>query len=108
MIHRTLTMTNLLNLTHTTQRRFELSVPPGTPAFRGAPHGSRAPLPVSESHRRHRDPRGSADPVDSECRSCAQGSGRLPGRNPGALLFAADGWIATGYVCVWQIALTRC
>jgi len=27
---------------------------------------------------------------------------------PGALLFAADGWIATGYVFVWQIALTRC
>ena len=26
----------------------------------------------------------------------------------GALLFAADGWIATGYVFVWQIALTRC
>jgi DHA1 family inner membrane transport protein len=25
---------------------------------------------------------------------------------PGALLFAADGWIATGYVFVWQIALT--
>ena len=24
---------------------------------------------------------------------------------PGALLFAADGWIATGYVFVWQIAL---
>ena len=27
---------------------------------------------------------------------------------PGALVFAADGWIATGYVFVWQIALTRC
>ena len=27
---------------------------------------------------------------------------------PGALLFAADGWIATGYVFVWQIALTKC
>jgi hypothetical protein len=27
---------------------------------------------------------------------------------PGALLFAADGWIVTGYVFVWQIALTRC
>jgi hypothetical protein len=27
---------------------------------------------------------------------------------PGALRFAADGWIATGYVFVWQIALTRC
>ena len=27
--------------------------------------------------RRHHDPRGSADPVDSECRSCAQGSGRV-------------------------------
>ena len=26
---------------------------------------------------------------------------------PGALLFAADGWIATGYVFVWQIALFR-
>src|SRR5258706_7571879 len=26
---------------------------------------------------------------------------------PGALLFAADGWIATGYVFVWQIALTE-
>ena len=24
---------------------------------------------------------------------------------PGALLFAADGWIATGYVFAWQIAL---
>src|SRR5258707_12009703 len=24
---------------------------------------------------------------------------------PGALLFADDGWIATGYVFVWQIAL---
>jgi hypothetical protein len=27
---------------------------------------------------------------------------------PGAPLFAADGWIATGYVFVWQIALTKC
>src|SRR6266403_5234986 len=27
---------------------------------------------------------------------------------PGTLMFAADGWIATGYVFVWQIALTRC
>jgi len=44
-------------------------------------------------------------PVDSECRSCAQGSGRVPGRNPRR---AIDGWIATGYVFVWQIALTRC
>jgi hypothetical protein len=25
----------------------------------------------------------------------------------GALLFAADGWIAAGYVFVWQIALFR-
>jgi hypothetical protein len=64
------------------QRRFELSVPPGTPAFRGAPDGSRAPLPVSESRRCHRDPGGSADPVDFECRSCAHGSGRVPGCNP--------------------------
>jgi hypothetical protein len=90
------------------QRRFELSVPPGTPAFRGAPDGSR--------HRSRFRSRAAvivtlaALPIlwtpNVVVARMVVGGFRVV--IPGALLFAADGWIVTGYVFVWQIALTRC
>jgi hypothetical protein len=91
-----------------TQRRFELSVPPSTPAFRGAPHGpahrsrfrSLAAVIVTLA----------ALPIlwtpNVVVARMVVGGFRVA--FPGALLFAADGWIATGYVFVWQIALTKC
>jgi hypothetical protein len=89
------------------QRRFELSVPPGTPAFRGAPDGSRGP-----AHRSRFRSRAAvivtlaALPIlwtpNVVVARMVVGGFRVV--IPGALLFAADGWIVTGYVFVWQIA----
>ena len=76
--------------------------------FHRAPHGSRAPLPVSESR---------AVIVTLAALPILWTPNVVVARKvvggfwvaiPGALLFAGDGWIATGSVFVWQIALTRC